>query len=328
MSTLTLVSKVLAYDDETSSSNPSLKAVEWCRSTPNIEVQDPQSKIHTLDPNSSTTVFDGTRATSIDGTSTFGLGLSVLDPSRYRLTYSSGTAPAFRTDRAINLSTLGVTFTVNSNLSVTVTTTGVTPFSAVQNGDVFFIPGISTGDAASPFNSLNLGYWTVLSIAGGGASITISRIPGATFEGITETVTVATAYQAQAYSTSGVQPGDFIQIVAGFSITSRRSYAIVAVNPSWVEFVSTLPIGAETGIIPGVGGLIFYTNAKRYLYVETNQECTVQINGDAGSSCTIQPWIPGDPCHVGKFEIVGSVWKTVLVNKAPVASKTLVITVE
>jgi hypothetical protein len=326
MSTLTLISHISAYDDDVSG-NTSLNVVgPWKRQIQNIPVEDPQSKKVTIAGAGSETIFDGTRSTSIDGTTEFSLTASDSDPSRYRIECTGGTAPAFRPARTLDLSGLDVTLTVGLNLSVVVTVDAGTPFGDVEVGDVVFIPGTATGDAASPFNSLNVGYWTVLGASS--ASITIARNSGTTFEGLTETVTVVSADQFQAFDTSGVQVGDTAVLSSGFATPALRSYSISAVNPSWVEITHTLPLSDETGVVPTASGMLFYTNAKRFTYIEATQECVCRFNGDTSNVTSISPWVAGDKDKVGMMLRTGTVWKLELVNQSSSELKALVITAE
>jgi len=326
MSILSIVSQVTAFDDASSGNQPTKRLMDWRRSLLQLPVTDPKSEKITLDPLASLVVFDGTRSTSIDGTSAFALTTSSLSATRYRITNSAGTAPALRTARSVTLSGLNVTITVNLNLSVTITVSAGTPFGAVQVGDVVFLPGVSTGDPASPFNNLNLGYWTVLTASS--ASITVARADGTVFEGLTETVAVVSNTSLQAYSIAGVQVGDTVALSAGFATPALRSFSVQAINPSWFEFVSTTPLGAQTGIIPGVSGVAFYTNAKRFVYVESDQEVSVRCNGDVGNFNVLTPWVSGDEEKVGMFQRAGTSFKLELVNKSSTKARIFVASAE
>lgn len=326
MSTLTITTGVLAYEDQNASSNPSKRLIDWATSVQNVPCDDPLSKKCSIDPLSQEVLFDGQRIVSIDGTTEFSLGLSLIDPSRYRITWTGGTAPGFRTNRNLDLSGVTVTLTVNSNATVTASVTAGTPFSAVQEGDVVFIPGVDTGDSTSPFNALNVGYWTVLARAN--TEITMSRVSGEVFSGYTEAVPVTAAAQFQAFSTAGVQIGDFVAISAGFALGARRSYAVKAVNPSWIEIVSTAPLGPQIDVVPGATGLVFYTNAKRFLRIFADQECVVRLNGATDDSQKLEPWVSGDSEKVATYEKVGPCWRLVLVNLAPVKLNAVVLCAE
>jgi hypothetical protein len=327
MSTLTIISQALAYDDLGANSNPTQRPIDWKRTIAQIPVENPSTDKFTVAPQASKLVFDGSRSTSIDGTTSFSIAPSPLDGTRYRIAYESvGTAPVFRTARSIPAVGIALTLVVGSNLAVTVTAASGTPFAAAVAGDVAFIPGVTTGDSASPFNSLNEGYWTVL--AATGATMTMARAAGEVFNGVSEVVTTSSTAQLQVFSTAGVQVGDTVELVSGFASTALRSYDIVGVNPKWIEVISTLALASQTGILPGSSGLLIYTAAKRWIGIESDQECVVRLNGDTGSFNRVAPWIPGDRAFVGEFKMTGPVWMLEVVNKSSVPANVLVLSAE
>lgn len=326
MSTLTISSAIVAYDDLGANSNPSRVPINWKRTIAALPCYNPSTEKHPVDAQGTKTIIDGTRSTAIDGTSAFSLTLSPLNPTRYVLTNTGGTAPAFRTARSVPVASVALTLTVGANQTLTVAAGAGTPFAAVIVGDEVFVPGVSTGDPTSPFNVLNLGYWTVLTRSN--TSLTLSRLSGETFEGISEVVTPAVNTDFQVFSAAGVQVGDTVDLSAGFSATALRAYELIAVTASRIEFLSTAPLGEETGILPTATGMIVYTAAKRFVSIETDQEVVVRLNGDAGNSNRATPWIAANESFPGKFEITGPVWKLVLVNRSNVFATVVVMSVE
>lgn len=326
-STLTVISKSFAFNDVGITSNPDQNPINWARTFANIPVDNAGTRMVQVDPYDTNTVINGVRATSIDNTTAFNLTVSALGGDRYRLTHSGGVAPAFRTNRGVNASTIALTLVVNPNLSVTVTAGSGTPFASVVAGDVVFIPGLSTGDSASPFNSLNEGYWSVLSST---STVLVMVRPAdvTVFSGVGEVVTPSTALQFQAFSTAGVQVGDTVDISAGLAITAQHAYEIVAVNPEWVEFLSTAALAPQAGAVPTTAGIVFYKVAVRYLRVEADQECTVQINGDTGNTNRLEPLIPGDEKHVAWRDQLGPVWQLVIVNRTSAVLNVTVLQAE
>ena len=325
--TLSLYSLTLAVGDPTSNSNPSLRAVDWKRQMVGIPVKNPSTRPYEIAPGETLTLFDGTRAVTLDGTSAFSLALSNLAPDRYRIAFTGGTDPTFRTDRALDLSTIALTLAVLANGSLTMTAAGSSsPFAAVQVGDEVFIPGILTGDVASPFNPINEGQWTV--IGASAQTLTLTRPAGQNFSGYGETVTPTSAAQLLGYSAVGVQVGDSLQVSAGFGALAQKSYTVLGVTSKWIEVQSTTPLAAETGATPGAAGMAFYSNSKRYLRVEFDQEVVVRVNGDAGNSQRVMPWAPGDPQTVGEFVRAGPVWSLAVYNPSAVSANIFVVSVE
>lgn len=310
---LNIVSSAVAFGDGSPTSNPKLRYFDWSRQSQGVPVSNPRSECVVLDPGQSKTMFDGTRPTFIDGTTQFQVTLNPMDPSLYRFTWVSGSLPAFRVARATNLTGLQVTITTAANGSATFAVPSGTPFSGVQSGDIVFIPGISTGDPASPFSDINTGYWEVLGAAG--TTLQATRLTGQQFIGINEQVTVANATQFQIFSSTGVQVGDKVEISGGFAIATRKTYEVMAVNPKWVEVVSTSPLALETAA-PGMGGMSFYTSSKRFVRIEVDQEALVRMNGDTGSSQRLSPVIPGDSLQTAWYEKFGPAWSLVITNRS------------
>ncbi len=326
MSTLTIISQALAYDDDGATSNPSQRPVDWKRTITKLPVNNPSTAKLTVEPSSAKTVFDGARSTSIDGTTTLSLASSSSEPGRYRITATSGTSPAFRTPRTVTASGISLALTIDQNLVLKVTAASGTPFAAILAGDTVFIPGTATGDAAGPFNSLNVGHWSVLTASA--TILTLTRASGTVFEGIGETVVPSANTQLQAFSTSGVQVGDTVELVSGFAATSLRAYTILAVNPLWIEIFSSSPLGSQVGIVPTATGFLVYTSTKRYIQIEVDQECVLRLNGDTGNTNRLSPWIPGDKAFQAEFKKTGPVWKLELVNKSNAPMSVLVISAE
>lgn len=326
MPKLNIERKIVAFGDLTANSNPRLKYVDWLRVNAGVEVQAPKSEAYTLAVGEAVTAFDGSRATSIDGTTQFSLSASDLEEGRYRLTNTGGTAAAFRTNRSAAVAGVALTLVSNSNGTLSVTAGSGTPFSSAVVGDTVFVPGTSTGDSAGQFNSLNEGFWTVL--AKTSTTLTLSRFVGETFTGASEVVTPAANAEFVVFSSGGVQLSDKVRISAGFVASTLGTYAVLAVTPTWVEFVSTTPLAEEAGIIPGATGVSVYKSGKRFVSIEADQPCIVRLNGDTGDSTVISPILAGDPEQVGFFQLFGAVWSLEVENNASVPANVAIITAE
>lgn len=316
---LSLTSQVVAFGDVSPNSNPTLKFVDWSRSQSQIPVNNPGSQSLVLSAYETKCIFSSARTTTIDDTTQFDVTASPLDVARYRFTYSTGNAPGLRTDRGI--STMGITLSLaaNNNGTLTLTAGSGSPFSAVVVSDILFIPGVSTGDTAAGFDILNEGEWIVL----GTSDTVLTLVRSGDFSGVTEIVVPATDV-VQAYSASGVQVGDNVDISAGFVISTQRTYEVVSVTARWFEIVSPSPMAIEAAT-PGVTGIAFYAVCKKYVKVESDQECTVRVNGDTGSCNRIFPLQVG---NVGHFEKSGPSWSLTLVNRSPVSANVTVISAE
>lgn len=325
MSTLNRTSQVVVFDDLPATNTPQRRSVDWRRALQSIPVANPQTRTIQIDALSEVSIFDGTRSLTLDGTTQLALTLSSLDSSRYRLAWTgTGTAPGFRTDRGLNLSGDSITLTLQANGTLVVTHGAGAVFGAVVVGDAVYIPGVLTGDTGL-FDSLNEGLWTVLSASS--TTLTLARPPGVVFSGISEVVALTTDAQFLAYSASGVQVGDAIDISGGFSTSTRTSYRVAAVTSRAVEFVSTAPIALET-LIPGVGTVKVYSAAKKYLLIESDQALAVKCNGATDETNRIEPLSAGDSGLVGFSEKWGTTYSLSLKNRSTVRANVLIISAE
>lgn len=318
--------KIQAYSDRQVNSNPRLKNVDWLRDASGLPIQNARSDSYELLPGATLNVFNGARTTTIDGTTVLTVSLSPLDPSRYRFTWSGGTAPGLRTDRALQLSGITVTLTVNTNQTVDVVLgSGAHDFTGVLAGDSVWIPGVTTGDVAGPFSPLNEGAWQVLAVVSS-THIVLARLPGVTFNGASETQTPSANSQFQAFSAAGVQVGDVVDITAGFPLPLTSAFQVVQVTSTWFEIISTLalPLIASSGAL----GITFYSSGKSFLYVEGDQEFAVQVNGDTGQSNRCSPGEPGNQDQPGLYLKRGVTWSLNIVNRSQVSLNIVVITAE
>lgn len=324
---LNVTMKLLAFGDKSINSNPRLRYVDWNRDASGVLVRDPKSESHSIDPGATKLIFDGTRATTIGGTTAFAVTLSPLDPSRYRFTWTGGTGPSFRTDRALALNGVAVTVAVQANSTVIMTVAPGPDFTGVLAGDTLFIPDVSTGDSAGPFSALNGGYWQVLAVLSP-TSLSLARFAGVDFAATNETVTLTGNSQLQAFSTSGVQVGDKVDISAGFAVSTRKTFDVVAVTSTFVEVVSTTALPPETGIIPTAAGMIFYTDSKSVIYIEVDQEACVRLNGAADNSQRLSPIEPGNADRPAFYFKRGPAWALSIVNRSSATLNAVVIHAE
>lgn len=261
MSKLNLLISLLTFDDANSTNDPQLAHVDWTRNIKGFSVQNPASKKEVLAPGESLSLLNGVVSTSIDGTTQF--DLINTTGSTYRIIYDgNGTAPDFRTERALAAdATTEITVTKNNNATTTFTATaGTLPdFSSVVIGDE-----LRTG---ATFTLLNQGVNTI--IAKTATSITIKKA-----DSTGETVILGANFAAdfRIYTAAGVQVGDKVIISAGFSPATQDTYDISDVAPDFIEFVSLEAIPEESDIIPGAAGLIIYSDAKNFVYIECDKK--------------------------------------------------------
>jgi hypothetical protein len=325
--TLGLTLKLLAFADSEATNDPRLKHADWLRNITGVQVRNPKTQSFHLAPGATTEVFSSLRATSTDATTEFSVSLlPLLGASRYRFAWTAGTNPVLRAGRLLAPTGMSLTFVANPNGTLTLQSSAPL-FAGVVPGDSVFIPHITTGDTANLISVMNAGFWTVLSV-GGTQSISLVRPVGCTFEGVSETVAIISNDQLRAFSAAGVQVGDSVDVLAGFSSATQSTFVVASVTDAFFEVVSTTPIPNETGILPGSTGLLFYDALKRLVYIECSQEAVVRVNGDTGNFNRLEPIDPSDPCRPGIRLTWGPTWSLVLVSRSPLQADVTVITCE
>jgi hypothetical protein len=110
---------------------------------------------------------------------------------------------------------------------------------------------------------------------------------------------------------------------AGFSSPSLDTYVITTVTDTWVEFVSGSNLPLEDGILPTAAGINIYNAAKSFVRVEVDQSAFVRLNGSAGNEIQLTPRVVGDLDGRAYFEMWGTVWSLVVVNRSATTSMTV-----
>lgn len=322
MPTLSVQSAAVAFGDAPPNSNPRRRYFDWKRDF-SVEVASPRTAPFSgLEAGGSRVVFDGARATTVDGTTAFSVALSLLGAPRYRFSWTGGANPTLRVNRSLSLSGVAVTVAVNGDQTATLTV-GSGSLAAVQPGDTVYLPGPSTGDAATAFSPLNEGWWAAISVPSS-TSVQLQRPSGTPFSASGETVTLGSAAQLQAFSAAGVQPGDRASVEAGFAPSTLRTFTVDRVTPAWFEVLSTSPVPAEVGKVPGASGIFFYTDARAFVRVESDQELGVRLNGSDVDSARVSPWQAGVDAQVGWLELSGPVWRLEVLNRSSVGAEVTV----
>lgn len=317
------LSKGVASNDSPSNSNPQRRFWDWSRSVTGLTVNNPDSNSGTLAPGSSITLMDNVVSTALDGTTTFSVALSSIDSgTRYRYTWTGGTNPALRTNRGLTLSGSSVTFAINANSTVTVTTAG--SFSGVVVGDTVFVPHTSTGDSANVLSLANAGFWTVIGVVSS-TEIQMSRAEGESFSATAETISLTSNSQFVAFASSGgVQVGDKAAVNSPFA--TQGVLTVDRVTPSWFEVLSSSAIASEASVTPTASGLIFYRSAASFMRLEADQRCTIRLNGDTGNYVKVEPPVSGSA--PGWMEKFGPTYKIVLVNDSTATVNYVLLTAE
>ena len=81
------------------------------------------------------------------------------------------------------------------------------------------------------------------------------------------------------FSVDGVQVGDKVDILAGFSSTIFGTYDIVDVSHNYIEFFSSESLPSESGISNNPAAFLIYRDAKQFLYIESDKKLEITLNG-------------------------------------------------
>lgn len=308
-----------AFDDETETNNPSRNHFRWTRDLQSLSVSEPTSKCLTLPAGQSLSLFAGIQSTSADATTTWDIALKSGSSNTYVISHASGTAPDFRTKRVLGSdATTEVTVTKNAKLA-TFASTGGTPFDLTAAGMV-------VGDEVRigpGFNVNSQGKFKVLSFTTTSFTIenelTVAEGPiilGADFDD-----------DVRAHSADGIQVGDKVDIIAGFSPASFGTYEITDVADNFIEFFSLEALPTESAISNNPDAFLIYRDAKSFLYIESDQTLDIKINGSAVTN-NLVPLRAGVEIKPGVFMSSGSLKSAEIINTSQESASIFYATAE
>ena len=185
--------------------------------------------------------------------------------------------------------------------------------SSVQVGDIMRINGQMGYDTPPyAFNAINSGTWIVISNSG--SVIQAIRPAGISFSAAQETAPGPTVNDVMFYANDKVMPGMMFQITGTFSPVTQRTYTVLDSTPNFIQFCSTQPIPKEDGLTFVPGTATFYTGVKKMVYVEVDQSCAVQFNGQTDMLNMITPIKPGSRNLRGFLTKLGETYSCTVVN--------------
>jgi len=310
---LNIINQILCYGDSTGvTDNPHQRSFDHTRRIHSIPVSNPKSDTRQIPPGGSLSIFNGTVPTLLSGASTVSLTLLSSATSTYRLKVTAGPA-GFRTARAVS-GIVACTVTINNNALATFNFTAAT-LTGVQVGDIMRISGVSSNDGSGPFafNDLNSGLWVVAGISG--VQVSCVRETGEPFSGATESVATATN-DVQFYSPDGVQEGNKFSITGTFSPVSQKTFEVLAVTSNSVDFVSASPLPNESGLTYVATTVTFYSESKKLVYVEVDQDAVVRFDSDASNNNRVSPIQPGTQDLCGYIHKWGDSYSCTVVNRS------------
>lgn len=317
MAKLNLLVHINAYEDQNPSNDPSKNNVKWTNEAQGLSIEEPESKSLSLPSGQSHTLFSGNIAISADATTTWDLEL--VSTSVYRLVHNAGTAPNFRVARSTGAdATTEITVTKNASL-LTFTSSAGTPLALI-------LGGATIGDEvriAAPFASSNQGKFKILSL--NATSFVVQNNSGVAE---TQVLGVDFAESIEIFSANGVQVGQKVDIVDGFSPVTFGTYEIKDVNPNWIEFVSGMALPLETNVSNNPEAIVVYNNAKQFLYLETNQTLDVVIDGDTITTHALKPMCYGSSTKPGILMLSASIKSVSITNTSVNTAKVFYVTAE
>jgi hypothetical protein len=319
MSKMNLLIHLNAYRDTTDTNNPALNHVKWNRDLQALSVSEPTSKCVDLPSGQSLSLFSGTVSTSADGTTTWDIALAPNSSTKYRISHNGGTAPAFRTSRNEGHdATTQVTITKNAKL-LTFTSTGGTAFDLIT-GSVQVGDEVRVGAA---FNSANQGKYKILSFTA--TSFTVENEIGQAEGPITLGASFAT--EINIFSQDGVQVGDKVDILSGFSSVTFGTYDIVDVSHDYIEIYSGESLPTEAGVSNSPDAFLIYRDAKQFLFIESDKKLDIKINGSTITN-EIIPMTAGTAKKPGFFMSSASIKSAEIINKDQSTATVFYVTAE
>jgi len=302
------------------------KFFDWRRTSSNIPCTNPQITNYQVAPSATTVVFNGVRSLALDNTTQLTLTLSPIDPNRYRFTWTGGTNPVFRTDRALTCVGHTITMATIPNGTVSCTSSTVGDFTAVVVSDIVWIPGVTTGDTATVFDEINVGQWVVIGKDVTSTILYLQRPPEQAYQGLDEVVVLAANTQLQAFSVNGLLVGDTVDVLNGFTSSVHQAYEVVAATSQWFEVLATGPLPSYQVGVPTISGIQFYVSSKMMVYVEVDQDAFVKANG--GTNDRVSPLNPGSTEGVGWYGKSGPIWSLEVTNRSSKFMNVTIISVE
>lgn len=296
---LNILLSINAYEDENPINNASKNNFKWTQDLQGISISEPESNSIKLPAGQSKVLFSGSALLSDDNTTTYDLTLKPSTSNTYIILHNTGTAPQFRTPRAISAdATTQVTVSKNGPLLTFTATSGtVWSMASVLVGDEVRLGGV--------FNVSNQGKHKIVGKTSN--SFTVDLASGVAEGPITLGLTFST--QVQIYSSTGVQVGDKLDIKSSFSTVSYGTYEVTDVASNYIEIFSSKSLPAELGILTQ---LSIYTSQKKFVYIESDKKVSIKINGIMSN--TIEPIQFGTKQKSGMFLSNSSIYSLEIEN--------------
>ncbi|HLD91662.1 MAG TPA: hypothetical protein VI911_11745 [Patescibacteria group bacterium] len=315
---MNLIVHMNGYEND-NQNDPTLNSFKWHREYLGLEIDQPVSKLISLASGESLNLFSGSVSLNSDATTTYDIALKSGTSSIYVISHNSGTAPLFRTPRVSGAAAdTEVSVTKNGKV-LTFTSTSGTAFSLVtglvQVGDRVRIGTL--------FNQSNQGEFKI--IARSATSFSIENETG-----VEESSIVLGAdfdQQVNIYTSAGVQIGDKLAIVDGFSLVSQGTYEITDVSHDYIEFSSIGVLPSETAVSNSPSAISIYQSSQQFVYIESDGKLNIKINGSVVTNI-IEPFSINGVVKPGMFLTKSNITSLTIENPTTDICRVYCITAE
>lgn len=290
MSKLNVQIGLNSYADKVETNQNLLNHFKWLRSISGVLINNPESAEILVRAGESVQLFNGTVSLSQDNTTRY--SLSLISNGVYKLSYSTGTAPEFRIERALGL---------DNTSEITITKNGPLMTATFSNGTLPDLTSVVVGDEV---RILNLGNYKIL-------SKTVSSISWENEAGVEEVIVLGASSDLRIYSSVGVQINQKFSIKSGFSPISYGDYQIIDVAPDFLIFNSTKTLPEENNILSQI---TVYKSEKKVLFLESTSEVILVTNGT--DQTKVSPLISSSGNHPGVLFLTSAMYSAEILNSS------------
>jgi hypothetical protein len=320
-----IIINFLVYSDGSQSNNPKLRDIDYFRQFVAIPAGNPFSRRFDIPPGSTLSVIQTARDLDQDATTQYKVSLTTGFFYRWLFT-GVGTNPLLREHRDTPMDE-------------------TTEFDVSKSGDVirytavggtlpaFVASGVVVGDGVtiqpfSPFNDLNKGTFTIVSI--GSDFFEVVNASGTAESGIVLGLPDTNGIlPMDIYSFEGVQVSDNVRITStGFSVENRGDFEVQEVTSQYFVVSNGNPGVEQTAVVGAVGDIVFYPDIYSWCYIESDKRVSVRINSDTSDNVQIEPRTSVIPPMPGVYLQSGGVFKLVIANNGLETAQVKVALVE
>ena len=255
----------------------------------------------------------------------------------FRWAWVGGTNPLLRTARAIAVdASTQITVTRSGNVVRYTATGGTLPtLTSVLVGDSINIEPTTVGGDTSPFNVLNQGVFTIVTVNSGSHYVEVLNTNGVPEGPIVLGTRVIDGFPPLTmFSAAGVQVADTAHVIdPAFNIENRTDLQITNVTALYFDVLNALGIPEGPITLTSASGIVFYPSLWNWLYAETDQLVSMRVNADTSDNSLIEPVPTGPPEEddrpsVGVYLKHGGVYSVTVANNGLYTAKVKVTLAE